>query len=260
MFYLRITLCLLAFVAASVYGIAIAVLRRDRSRVAHDYAQMMARLMCPPLGIRTRVLGREHLLEQRPCIYIANHQTAFDVPVLADLYPPDAVVIGKKELRQIPFFGWLYMVTGNILIDRRNTAGAVGRLREAEEAVRRRGVSVWIFPEGTRGKEPGRLLPFKKGAFYMAVATGVPLVPVVAEPLRPIFDLKRRRIRTGTVEVRVLEPIPTAGLTEADVAPLLQETWTRMQEALDQLAGVPRLRTGAERDAPGGSSPAGRLN
>lgn len=259
MFYLRIALGLLAFVAASVYGIGIAVLRRDRSRVAHDYARMMARLMRPPLGIRTRVIGREHLLQQRPCIYVANHQSAFDVPVLADLYPPDTVVIGKKELRQIPFFGWLYAVTGNILIDRSNNAGAVGRLREAEEAIRQRGVSVWIFPEGTRGKEPGRLLPFKKGAFYMAVATGAPLVPVVAEPLRPFFDVTRRRIRTGTVEVRVLEPIPTTGLTEADVVPLLNETWARMQQALDQMAGGPRLHAGAERDAPGGSARPSRL-
>src|SRR5690606_24157949 len=153
---------------------AIALFRRDRSLVAHDYAQMLARLMRPPLGLRVRVEGREHLLEHRPCIYLANHQSAYDVPVLADLYPPDTVVIGKREIRRIPFFGWVCGTTGNVLSDRADNPRAVGRLREAEEAVRSRSVSVWIFPEGTRGTVPGRLLPFKKGAFYMGVATGAP--------------------------------------------------------------------------------------
>lgn len=236
MFYLRLLLTLLGFVAASVYGVAIAVLRRDRRLVAHDYAQMMVRLMRPPLGMRSRVVGREHLATGRPCIYLANHQSVYDVPAMAELYPPDTVVIGKKELRQIPFFGWVYAVTGNILIDRKNNPSAVGGLREAEEAVLTRGVSVWIFPEGTRGKVPGELLPFKKGAFYMAVATGAPLVPIVLQPVQPVFDLQRRRIRPATVELRVLEPIPTEGLTEQDVPALMATAHGRMQAALDEMS------------------------
>ena len=238
LFYLRLTLSILGFLAASVYGVWIAMFRRDRALVAHDYARMMVRLMRPPLGLRTRIVGREHLLAHRPCIYIANHQSAYDVPVLAELYPPDTVVIGKKELKHIPFFGWLYAVTGNIMIDRRNNPSAVGRLREAEEAIRTRGVSVWIFPEGTRGKEPGRLLHFKKGAFYMAAATAVPLVPVDAAPLRPVFDLRRRHLAPGTVEVRVLEPIEPGGGTEAEVSALMREAHARMQAALAEMAGA----------------------
>jgi 1-acyl-sn-glycerol-3-phosphate acyltransferase len=195
----------------------------------------MVRLMRPPLGLQVRVTGRHHLMTQRPCIYIANHQSAYDAPVLAELYSPDTVIIGKKELRYIPFFGWLYIRTGNILIDRSNTSRAVGRLREAEAAIRDRGVSVWIFPEGTRGKVSGTLLPFKKGAFYMAIATGVPLVPIVVGPVTQVFDLGRRIARPGTVAVRVLDPIPTLGLNEDDVEALIATTRTRMQSALDDL-------------------------
>ena len=235
MFYFRLALSILGFVVASLYGVAIALLRRDRSRVAHDYAMMLVRLMRPPLGMRSVVIGREHLTAHQPCIYIANHQSAYDVPLLAELYPPNTVIIGKKELRDIPFFGWLYAITGNIFIDRSNNASAVGRLREAEEAIRSRGVSVWVFPEGTRGKVPGRLMPFKKGAFYMAAATRVPVVPIVVEPLQPIFDLARRHLRSATVEIRILEPIHTRGGGEVDAASILATAQERMQATLDEM-------------------------
>lgn len=241
MFYLRVGLSLLGFVAASLYAIGLALFRRDRSRVAYDYARAMVRWMRPPLGLKVRVEGRENLMARRPCVYVANHQSAYDVPVLAELHTPDAVVIGKKELTDIPLFGWLYEVTGNILIDRSNNAHAVGRLREAEVAIRERGVSVWIFPEGTRGKVPGQLLPFKKGAFYMAIATGVPLVPVVVGPVTEVFDLKAKLARPGTVRVRVLEPIPTSGLTDADVDQLVRTTRERMADNLADLAAAPAV-------------------
>jgi 1-acyl-sn-glycerol-3-phosphate acyltransferase len=235
LFFLRVPLALIGFVAASVYGVWIAVWRRDRRRVAHDYAQMMVRLMRPPLGLRVRAEGRENLTRHSPCIYIANHQSIFDVVVLGEFYRVGTVVIGKKELRRIPFFGWLYAVTGNVFIDRSDNPSAVGRLVEAERAIAERGVSVWIFPEGTRGKQPGILLPFKKGAFYMAVATGVPLVPVVAGPVRPLFDPRRLRASPGTIPVRILDPIPTTGLTEGDVPALIRTAHDRMQAALTEL-------------------------
>ncbi len=232
MFYLRIALGLLAFVAASVYGVAIAVFRRDRSRVAYDYARTLARLQQPALGIRVRMVGEEGLRAHRPCIFVCNHQSILDVPILAQAFAPGSVVIAKKELRRIPFFGWIYVVTGNILIDRADNRSAVGRLKEVEDAILRRRVAVWIFPEGTRGTEPGQLLPFKKGAFYMAVATGAPLVPVVVSPLKPRLDIGARRLDPTVVEVRVLDPIPTAGLGEDDVVPLMHEARGRMAAAL----------------------------
>ncbi|HEX2095545.1 MAG TPA: lysophospholipid acyltransferase family protein [Longimicrobiaceae bacterium] len=240
MFYLRIALALLAFLVASVYGVAIALFRRDKSRVASDYAHLLARLQQPVLGIRVALKNRERLHAHRPCIIIGNHQSILDVPILAEAFAPGSVVIAKKELRKIPFFGWLYVMTGNILIDRKDNRSAVGRLKEVEEAIHTRKVAVWIFPEGTRGKEAGRLLPFKKGAFHMAVATGAPLVPVVVAPLKPRLDLRARRLLPTTVEVRVLEPIPTAGLGD-DVVPLMHEARRRMGAALAEMGAAQGL-------------------
>jgi 1-acyl-sn-glycerol-3-phosphate acyltransferase len=242
MFYLRLGLGVLGFFAASAYGVLLALVRRDRSRVAYDTARAFVRLMRPPLGIRTRVVGREHLEAHRPCIYLANHQSAYDVPVLAELYPPGTAVIGKRELRRIPFFGWLFQVTGNVLIDRRDNPSAVGRMRQAEEAIVGRGVSIWIFPEGTRGKVRGRLLPLKKGAFYMATATGVPLVPIVVEPLQPYFDPRRRHLRPGELEVRVLEPVFPRGEGERAVQELVHDVQERMQRALTEMTERQDLR------------------
>lgn len=236
MFYLRVLLATLGFLAASVYGIVISLVRRDRSRLARDYARMLARLVRPALGTRVEVHGEERLYERRPCVFISNHQTILDAPILAGIFPHETAVVAKQGIRKIPLFGWLYEVTGNILIDRADRAKAVGRLREAEEAIRQRGVSVWIFPEGTRGTAPGELLPFKKGAFHMAVATGVPLVPVVVSPLKQLYDLENRCIRPGTAEVRVLEPIPTTGLKEDDLLPLMEEAHRRMAAALAEMA------------------------
>ena len=215
---------------------AIGVLRRDKRYVARDYARVLARSMDRALGTQVTVRGEENLRSERPCIYIANHQTLLDVPVLARLYPEDTVIIAKEAIRWIPFFGWIYRATGNVFIDRSNRDQAVGRLKQAADAIRDHGLSVWIFPEGTRSKVPGQLLPFKKGAFHMAVATGVPLVPVVVSPLHHLWNLQRKLIRPGRVEVRVLEPIPTADLSEADVPALIERAHSRMQAALGEMA------------------------
>ncbi len=234
-----------AFVVASLYGVAIAVFRRDRSRVAHDYGQKIGHWIPPLLNIRVHVTHAERLEAHRPCIFIGNHQSLLDVPVLARCYAPGSVVIGKKQLTYIPFFGWLYRVTGNLLIDRADNRQAVGRLMVAEEAIRERRVAVWIFPEGTRCRVPGRMYPFKKGGFYMAVHTGAPLVPVVTSPIRPTSDLRKLRLRPNDVEVRVLEPIPTAGLGPDDVPALMDEARRRMAAALDEMSVERGIAPGA---------------
>ena len=249
MFYLRLFAALLAFVAASTYGVAIALVRRDRSRVAHDYARLLWRWLSPILAQRVTVRGAEHLEAHRPCIFIANHQSLLDVPILARCFRPGSVVIAKKEIRSVPFFGWVYTASGNLLIDRGNTSQAVEMLREVEAVIRERRVAVWIFPEGTRSSVPGELLPFKKGAFRMAVATGAPLIPVVTSPLTPWSDLARRRLEPNRIEVRILEPIPTAGLGDEDVAPLMHEARRRMGAALAEMA--------EERGIAGRGQPAG---
>ena len=232
MFYLRLLAAAAGFTAASLYGVGIALLRRDRSRVAYDYGRKVGAWVAPPLGFKVRVTNPERLDDVRPCIFIANHQSMLDVPVMAAVFRPDSVIIAKKEVVNVPFFGWLYDATGNIRIDRKDTRSAIGGLKEAEAAIVARKVAVWIFPEGTRGKAPGELLPFKKGAFQMALHTGAPLVPVVSAPLKPRSDIVARRLAPNEVEIRVLEPISVEGLGENDLPALMAEARRRMSAAL----------------------------
>jgi 1-acyl-sn-glycerol-3-phosphate acyltransferase len=235
MFYLRLLAALLGFVAASLYGIAIALARRDRSRVAADYARVLARLTQRPLGIRLEIRNEARLTDVRPCVFIGNHQSSLDVSILSACFKYGSVIVAKREVGSIPFFGWIYTASGNLLIDRSDTDRAVERLKVAEDAVRDRGAAVWIFPEGTRGPGNGLLLPFKKGGFRMALGTGAPLVPVVISPLKPSFDLAAKRLVPGRVIVQVLEPIPVDGVDEEGLVPLMEQTHARMEAALHAL-------------------------
>jgi 1-acyl-sn-glycerol-3-phosphate acyltransferase len=239
-FLLRVAAAAAGFVLAGAYGLTIALARRDRSRVAVDYARLLAGLTQPALGLRLRVRGAEHLDSHRPCVFIANHQSNLDIPLFASLLPEQTVVVAKKEVLRIPFFGWLARKTGNLLIDRTDHEQAVAQLRSAAAEIRRRGVSVWIFPEGTRGRAPGTLLPFKKGAFHLALAAGVPLVPIVMEPLLPKLDIRRGHVRPGTLEVRVLEPISVDEYAEEDVEILMDRARSAMTEALGEMPGENR--------------------
>jgi 1-acyl-sn-glycerol-3-phosphate acyltransferase len=227
-----------AFVMAGAYGLAIALTRRDRSHVAVDYARVLSRLTRAALGLHLHVVGREHLESHQPCVILANHQSNLDIPIFGALLPERTVVVAKKEIVRIPFVGWLAVKTGNLLIDRSDREQAVGQLQSAAAEMRRRRVSVWVFPEGTRGREPGRLLPFKKGAFRLALAAGVPLVPIVLEPLRPKVDFRRGRLRPGTLEIRILEPIAVDGLAEDDLEPLMELIRGRMAAALREMGEV----------------------
>jgi 1-acyl-sn-glycerol-3-phosphate acyltransferase len=238
LFFLRMGLMAAGFIAAGGYGVGLALTRRDPSRVAVDYARVLARLTQVPLGLQLEVEGEEKLTAAQPCVYVANHQSTLDVALLASIYPENTVVVAKREIRSIPLFGWIYEKTGNLLIDRSDRTRSVQQLQEAARAVREKGVSVWLFPEGTRGREPGRLLPLKKGAFQLALSAEVPIVPVVVQPLKPVFDSTRRHLNPGTVRIRVLDPIPTAGLDEANLPRLIETTWQRMSEALAELAAT----------------------
>ncbi len=96
-----------------------------------------------------------------------------------------------------------------------------------------------MFPEGTRNKTPDKLLPFKKGAFRLAIAAQVPILPIVCCPVKPLIDIQNRKIHPGIARIEVLEPIPTIGLTLADVEKLVATTYDRMQKAFEELSRLP---------------------
>ncbi len=225
----------LSFVVISAAGLLYALVLPKRGDAATRLAGGFHRVMTSILGWKVSVEGREHLEITSPVVWMIRHQSNLDIVTLGGIYPPRTVVIGKKEIGQIPVFGWFFRATGNILIDRRNFRSAVAAIRSAAGEVREKGLSVWVFPEGHRNQ--GRqLLPFKKGAFHLAVATQFPIVPIATEPIETLLDGHRWAVRPGTYRIRVLEAVPTAGLTADDVDALAETVREKLQEAQDELA------------------------
>ncbi|HEX7528112.1 MAG TPA: lysophospholipid acyltransferase family protein, partial [Thermoanaerobaculia bacterium] len=181
----------------------------------------------------------ERLLGSAPAVIVGNHQSNLDIATYAAFFGKESVVIGKKEIARIPVFGWLWKASGNILVDRGNRESAIASLDEAVVHIRRERSNVWVLAEGHRNQKP-ELLPFKKGAFRLALAAQVPIVPFVAEPMLSFLDARRWMLRPGTIRVRILPPIPTAGRSPHEAEALLQEVRSIMQATLDDLRATGR--------------------
>src|SRR5713101_2146493 len=128
------------------------------------------------VGARVNVVGFNHVPADRPVVYASNHQSWFDIWVLAAAIPTQMRFVSKRELSRIPILGRAMRAAGHIFIDRENRQKAFGAYDDAAQAIRN-GISATVFPEGTRSRT-GELLPFKKGPFVVAIAAQVPLVPV----------------------------------------------------------------------------------
>jgi 1-acyl-sn-glycerol-3-phosphate acyltransferase len=186
-------------------------------------------------GVTLVVRNEHHIGRGESRLYVSNHVSWFDVFALASVIPRYRFV-AKKELRRIPLFGPAAERVAAIYIDRRNRAAAFDAYRHAAEQVKQ-GVSVVVYPEGTRGHEYA-LRPFKKGPFVLAIAAQVPVVPVIVYGTRDVQPKGAVRIRGGTVELTFLEPIPTAGLSYDAREELMMTVWRRMAEELERSHGV----------------------
>ena len=232
LFTLRMGLMGLHFVVAGILGLVIGICRPFNP----DNSRLCARLYSvPALRILRLNLQRDAkgLLEhQRSCVIIANHQSNYDLYVLGRVVPERTVSIGKKSLKWVPFFGQLYWLAGNVLIDRGNAQQAKQAMLTTTETLQHQDTSIWVFPEGTRNKGQG-LLPFKKGAFQMAIAAGVPIIPVCVSSYGKNMHLNRWN--SGSIKIRSLPAIPTAGMTLDDIPELMQRCWDLMQQTIAQL-------------------------
>jgi lysophosphatidate acyltransferase len=179
-----------------------------RIRIGNVYGKTVAPPIAWILGVRTRVRHRERLAESRPAIYVTNHTSTLDVFIAMWLCPVGGCGTAKKEIARIPFFGWAYWLSGHLLIDRADREGAIAALAATAELVRRHRLSIWIWPEGTRSRN-GRLLPFRKGFAHLAVATGLPVVPVVLHGAHQRLPDRSFTLIPGVLEVELLEPIDT---------------------------------------------------
>lgn len=161
-------------------------------------------------GVRVEVEGVESLRRGGPQVLVCNHQSLFDILALFAGLPVSLRFVAKKELSRIPLFAPAMRRAGHVFIDRSDRSQAVRVMTEAGERMREEGLSLGLFPEGTRSPE-GRLQPFKKGAFVLAIDTQTDLVPVAVEGGAAILPKGRRRLEPRPIRIRCGEPMPLEG-------------------------------------------------
>src|SRR5579875_1415049 len=184
-----------------------------------------ARLAVRLAGVRLEVHGREKICASRAVVFMVNHQSICDPPVILGLLPP-VLILAKEEFFHLPILGYAMRLRGFIPVDRKSREKSARAINQGVASLHA-GHSFLVFPEGTRSAD-GKLLPFKKGVFIMAVRAGATIVPVSISGSRKIMAKGGLTIKAGVVRVTFHEPVQTAGYFMEDV-PMLQE---RVRQAI----------------------------
>jgi putative phosphoserine phosphatase/1-acylglycerol-3-phosphate O-acyltransferase len=196
-------------VAAGAVGIGL--LTRSRRRGVNFFTSTFSQLLLAASGVHLNVLGAENLTAQRPAVFIFNHRNQADPVIAGALIRDNWVAVGKKELESDPIMGTLGKLLDSVFIDRDDKAAAVESLHQVEERARQ-GLSIMIAPEGTR-LDTTSVGPFKKGPFRMAMAVGIPIVPIVIRNAEIIAARNSTTMNPGTVDVAVFPPISVSDWT-----------------------------------------------
>ncbi|MEE9934371.1 MAG: 1-acyl-sn-glycerol-3-phosphate acyltransferase [Deltaproteobacteria bacterium] len=177
----------------------------------HKVANLWGRILLLICGTRVQVIGKENILRSKPQVFMANHQSDFDILIALAYVPGQFRWIAKKELFTVPVFGQAMRSAGYIEIDRQNHEKALQSLDLAALRIRE-GKSVMTFPEGTRSPS-GEIKAFKPGTFYLAIQSGVPVVPISIIGSGSIMPKRSLKIKPGRIKLVIDQPISTKDYT-----------------------------------------------
>ncbi|ORZ40028.1 hypothetical protein BCR44DRAFT_1386680 [Catenaria anguillulae PL171] len=203
----------------------------------------VARVVC---GVEVEVEGfNEYLADpSKNAVIVANHQDSLDIMVMGAFAPPGMTVMAKKSLSRVPLLGNYLRIVNTFFMDRANSAKDRETLAVAVKEMNANKRSLFVYPEGTRSHRPDRtMLPFKKGAFHVAVQAQVPIIPVVFSAYDDLFHTAGMKFRGGKVHVKILPPIPTAGISpdnKAAIDALVNEAHDTMLATLYAISPEPK--------------------
>jgi 1-acyl-sn-glycerol-3-phosphate acyltransferase len=180
---------------------------------AHWCARTWSRLILATTGVRVETEGLDRLEAGRTYVFVANHQSIYDIPIVFWTLPFQLRIIAKASLGRFPFLGWHLRRTGHMLVDRRRPDRV--RIFGWASRLNAQGLSLIIFPEGTRSAD-GHVAPFKGGSFHLALEANLPVVPISIVGSRHVMLKGRLATYPGRVRVVVHPPIDTAGLAGTD--------------------------------------------
>lgn len=193
-----------------------------RIKACNYWGHVVGPLMMKVAGSPINWVGKEKLSGAPPAIYVSNHTSTIDIFLGIWIAPVGTVGVAKKEIVYVPFFGQLYWLSGHLRLDRSNRERAIESMRALAETVANNGLSIYIWPEGTRSSD-GRLMKFKKGAFHLALQTKLPIIPIVVHGAHKCWEPKKFRIHPAPVQVEVLDPVDTSAWTEANLEEHMSE-------------------------------------
>ncbi len=211
--------------AISLYTIALGTLSLasslfdDRGGFAHWCARTWSRWILATTGVTVEVRGLERLEPGRTYVFVANHQSIYDIPILFWSVPFQLRIIAKASLGRFPFLGWHLRRTGHMLVDRARPDRRA--IFTWANRLTSRGLSLIVFPEGTRSRD-GRVGRFKGGSFFVALEAGLPVVPLSITGSRHVMLKGRLATYPGHVRLTIHDPIDTAGLSVSDARPFAE--------------------------------------
>ncbi|HEX2227429.1 MAG TPA: lysophospholipid acyltransferase family protein [Candidatus Binatia bacterium] len=230
LYFLKLAVLGMVTVPAAVATVLLGLFDPHGKRV-YCISRLWAWLILALGGVAVKVHGVDRLDPRRPYLFLVNHQSNVDIPVLLQSFPGFQLRwIAKKELLWVPLFGWAMWAGKHIAVARGDSAGA---LRTIKKATRRMesGISVVVFPEGTRSLD-GRLLPFKRGGLLLAAKTCTPVVPVTIVGSGKILPKGAWRLRSGTVEVHVSHPIVITDRRPGSLSAVADQVQRTIEEKL----------------------------
>jgi 1-acyl-sn-glycerol-3-phosphate acyltransferase len=192
-----------------------------RGHAAHTCARVWSWLILATTGVAVDVRGLERLRPGATYVFVANHQSIFDIPVIFASLPYQLRIIAKESLGAVPFLGWHLRRSGHLLVDRRNPDR--GGILRRWKALVAEGLSLIIFPEGTRSAD-GDIGAFKPGSFVLAIEAGLPVVPIAVDGTRLVMRKGELTTRPGQVRLTVHAPIETEGLAVSAARDLAART------------------------------------
>lgn len=228
---IRFILISVSVILMTLYSLIYCAFSPRNPRNNHHFAILFSK-MAWIVGLKVNYRISEKAKQNGSAVYIANHQNNYDMVTTTGSVQPGTVTIGKKSLVWIPFFGIIYWLTGNILINREDKKSAKNTIQEVSDQMHEKNISVMIFPEGTRSRGRG-LLPFKMGAFHTALQAGVNVIPTVVSNTHE--QVKLNRWNNGEVIVEVLDPIDTSDYKKREIRRLMNDSHAIMLAKYIQL-------------------------
>ena len=234
----RFFVLLFYFIFMNLFLLLVFIVRPLHRNNLHVAAQAYAS-MAKIIGVTLVYKEPNNVNPNESYVFIGNHQNNYDLATISRGAMPGVVTVGKKSLKWIPIFGLIYWLSGNIMIDRNNSGKARDTLSLTGDKMRERNLSIWMFPEGTRSRGTG-LLPFKTGAFRLALSQNKAIVPVVCSDLNN-GKIKLNRWNNGFVVIETLDPVsldPTKGAKQIakDFHAIMLSTFNRITEEAIQMS------------------------